>query len=203
MSQFGVSRTTVRRALQDLVAAGVIDRQAGRGTFVRKPILQQELTRLTGFVEDMETLGLRPSAQVITIERVFADGPVSQALDIDLGAECLHIERIRLANNEPVSFDDSYLPLDVGQAVASEDLATNPFYSILEQRQGIPLGEADYTLQATVAGARLAGLLNVEEGDPLLLIERTTYARDGGRALLHEFLHYRGDRIRYRLKLKR
>jgi GntR family transcriptional regulator len=203
ISRFNVSRTTVRRALRDLEAMGLIDRQSGRGSFVREPRLEQELERLTGFVEDMRALGLSPSAKVVTIERVAASREVAEHLHLGLGEQAIHIERVRLANGQPVCFDDSYFREELGSRIAQENLEVDPFYSILEEKYGLGLSDADYVLAASRAGARVAGLLGLEAGEPILLIERTTYAKPDSVPVLYEHLHYRGDRMRYRLRLKR
>lgn len=202
ITHFGVSRTTVRRALQDIENAGLIRRQAGRGTFVTIPRLNQELRRVTGFVEDMDKHGLRASAQLITAELVEASQRVADALKVPLGSEVAHIDRVRLGNGQPISVDVSYLVRDVGDVVMQHDLATNPIYSIIEDVIGEPLSYADYAIEATVADTLLARLLDVAAGSPILDIERTTYG-SADRALMYENLYYRADRIRYRLRLPR
>jgi GntR family transcriptional regulator len=200
---FQVSRTTVRRALRDLETAGLIDRQPGRGSFVAEPKLEPRLDRLTGFVEDMEALGLEASAEVVTIERAPATPEVAEVLGMAVGESTVHIERIRLANGQPISFDDSYFGEELGSRIAEEDLAVDPFYSILENKYGIPLGRADYVVASAVADARISELLQIEVGSPVLKMDRTSYAAAVKTPLFFEHLHYRGDRMRYRLTLDR
>lgn len=202
IAQFGVSRTTVRRALQDIENAGLIRRHAGRGTFVTIPRLNQELRRVTGFVEDMEQHGLRASARLVAAEIVQATEAIAEALHLSISAEVTHIERVRLGNGQPISLDVSYLPREVGDVVMQHDLTTDPIYSILEDGMGTPLAYADYAIEATVADERLAALLECSAGRPVLDIERTTYG-DSDRPLMYEHLYYRADRIRYRLRLPR
>jgi GntR family transcriptional regulator len=203
ISRYEVSRTTVRRALRDLETMGLIRRQPGRGTFVREPQLEQRLDRLTGFVEDMSALGLSASAKVVTIERVPANKQVADQLRLDVGEQTVHIERVRLANGQPVSFDDSFFAEELGSRIAAENLELDPFYSILEDKYGWSLSDADYVLGASVAQSRVGELLKVDPDTPILLIERTSYAGPDSRPIIFEYLHYRGDRMRYRLKLKR
>ena len=203
MELFDVSRTTVRRALHDLATRGLISRLPGRGSFVLAPRIEQELRRLTGFVEDMEALGLKAEAVVITNETLPATAQTARHLGVRLGEPVVHIERIRMANRQPISFDDSYLPLSVGDVIARQQLEVEPFYSILEDTMGVMLGEAEYVLEASTADARIAGHLQTESGAAVLLIQRTTFSRDGREPLIFEYLHYRGDRMRYRLHLSR
>jgi GntR family transcriptional regulator len=203
ITRYEVSRTTVRRALRDLETRGLIDRQPGRGSFVREPRLEPRLDRLTGFVEDMEALGLSASAKVITIEHVAAPRLPAERLKIPIGSPTVHIERIRLANSQPVSFDDSYFPDPLGSKVAAENLEVEPFYSILEQKYGMALSQADYVMAAAVTDTRTAKLLDTEPGAPVLLMERTSYVAGDEAPILFENLYFRGDRIRYRLRLDR
>jgi len=203
IDKYQVSRTTVRRALRDLETMGLIDRQPGRGSFVREPRVEPRLDRLTGFVEDMESLGLDASASVELIERIQADPEVAQQLALEVGGLVVHIERVRLANHTPMSFDDSYFALELGSRIAEENLEEEPFYSILEAKYGVALAGADYVVSASVADERVAQLLGIEVGGPVLLLERTSYARPDRRPVLFERLHFAGARISYRLTLDR
>ncbi|MEJ7743729.1 MAG: GntR family transcriptional regulator [Nocardioidaceae bacterium] len=203
MTQFVVSRTTVRRALHDLAVAQVIVRSPGRGSFVAQQRIEQDLRRLTGFVEDMQAVGLKATAIVVTNERLRAVRDVARQLQIRIGETVVHIERVRLANLQPVSFDDSYFSIELGQRIAEEDLEAKPFYSIIENDYAIPVGEADLVLEATEPGERIARHLDMEANAPIMRIERTTFSRDNSKPLLFEYLYYRGDRMRYRLHLSR
>lgn len=202
MERFGVSRTTVRAAVTELAQAGLLTRRSGSGTFVAEPPIEQELTRLTGFVEDMRALNLRPHARVVTAKPVRASQLVAERLDIARGSEVMLIERVRLANDEPISFDITYLPIEIGLRVVQENLAVYPIFELLESKYGIALGEADYAVEAAAAPRRIANLLGIRSNDAILLINRTTFAKSG-EAIDFEQLHYRGDRVRYRLRLMR
>jgi GntR family transcriptional regulator len=203
MASFNVSRTTVRRALRDLETMGLIDRQPGRGSFVSEPKVEPRLDRLTGFVEDMEALGLDATASLEVIESLPADSEVSQQLQLAPGETVVHIERVRLANGTPISFDDSYFPADLGSRIATENLEEEPFYSILEGKYGIALAGADYVLSASTADERVARLLSIAVGAPVLRLERTSRAAPDRRPILFEHLHFAGARISYRLTLDR
>jgi GntR family transcriptional regulator len=202
MERFGVSRTTVREAVNELVRTGLVRRRSGSGTFVAQRPIEQELKRLTGFVEDMRALQLKPTAEVVTRREVQADDVVADRLALSPGETVMLIERVRLANGEPLSFDVTYLPLEIGRRLAKENLVVYPIFELLEAKYGIALGEADYRIEAANASARIARHLKLKRNDALLLIERTTYAA-AGMPVDYERLHYRGDRVRYRLRLNR
>lgn len=203
MERFAVSRTTVRRALRDLETMGLIVRQPGRGSFVSHPKVQPRLDRLTGFVEDMESLGLEASATVECIETVLAPRPAARALRCAVGTPVMHIERVRLANGTPISFDDSYFVGELGARVAEENLREEPFYSILENKYGMRLAGADYVLRAAVTDEKVAAHLQIAADDPVLLMERTSCLKPDRTPVLFEYLHYAGARVSYRLSLER
>jgi GntR family transcriptional regulator len=202
MKRFGVSRTTVREALDELVRGGLVIRRAGSGTFVAEPPIVQDLTRLTGFVEDMRALQLEPRAVVVSKKAMTAPVRVAERLRLPPDSTVMLIERIRLANEQPISFDVTYLPIDIGRRIAAENLEVYPIFELLETKYDIGLGEADYRIEAAKASRRISNLLRIKPNDAILLIERTTYSSLGV-PIDFEELHYRGDRVRYLLRLQR
>jgi GntR family transcriptional regulator len=97
ISRFGVSRITVRRAIQNLVSRGLVEIHRGKGTFVAAPKITQNLAELSGFVEDMHALGRKPTARVIGKEVVTADATVASRLALTRGERVVRIRRVRLA----------------------------------------------------------------------------------------------------------
>ncbi|MGB3699406.1 MAG: GntR family transcriptional regulator [Gordonia sp. (in: high G+C Gram-positive bacteria)] len=199
---FGVSRITVRRAMQNLASRNLITTRRGRGSFVTAPSFRQPLTALTGFVEDMDSHGVPSRAEVVTIEEIVAPAEVREALQLPLGVRVTHIERVRLAVGQPVSFDDTYLPLELGRLIAQDDLENEQIFTLLETRHGTPLLEATYALQADTADAAMAEALGIAPGDAVLRIERTSFTV-GQRPVDYEILHYRGDAITFTARLPR
>jgi GntR family transcriptional regulator len=201
-AQASVSRTTIRQALAALVHEGLIERKRGKGSWVVEPRIDQQLNELTGFVEDMLSRGLEPEAQVISTEVVSADVVVAEELGVPEGSKVVRIERIRLADRRPILFDVSHLPLEIGQRILNEDLRKRPIFEILEGDLGVALNEADYHIRAVAAQNPIATHLRVRRGTPLLMIERTTYSRDGV-PVDYENLYYRADRMTFSLRLRR
>ena len=202
IERFNVSRPSVRRAISDLEAEGLIYREHGKGSFVRGQQIEQELTALTGFVEDMLELGYRPHARLIKTKQVPADQNVAKKLKLPLGTIVTYIERVRIANDIPLSFDTTWMPNDIGQKIIRDNLEVYPIYSLLEDKHGFTLEEADYVIGATVAMGRITSVLEVEQGAPIFTIERTANAK-GGIPIDYELLYYRADRIRFAMRLKR
>jgi GntR family transcriptional regulator len=202
VQEYGVSRTTIRAAIQSLVQRGLVEIRRGKGTFVTQPKVSQELTELTGFVEDMQALGLRPTAKVLDRQIVPANKLVARQLALPQGAPVVRIHRIRLADRMPLSFDETYLPKELGEKVMADNLDTEPIVSLLEQKYNTPLVEAKYQLEAVCADATVARALRIGVGSAIFLIERTSYSI-GHRPVDYEKLHYRGDRIRFVTRLAR
>lgn len=202
MAIFSVSRITVRQAIGQLVASGALVTRRGRGTFVAQPRISHQLKKLTGFVEDMDALGLKATSRVVSVAHARAGPREAEKLNLTEGTEITRIERLRLGNNEPLSFDISVMPADIGKRIASENLAIDPIFSLLENKYGIKLAEADYAIEASLASASIARQLQVQKGSPLLMIERVTYSTSK-RPIDYETIYYRGDRIRYLTTLKR
>jgi GntR family transcriptional regulator len=202
IQRFAVSRTTVRKAIQNLSDRGLIEIRRGTGTFVTPPRITQDLTELTGFVEDMDALGHAATARLIDRTVVAANADVAQHLALAMGSRVMRIRRVRLANGVGMSLDETYLPLEIGEKIVTHDLEAEPIFALLEQRYNIPLVEAEYELEAVSAGADVAAALGVDTGSAIFLIERTSYSV-GDRPVDYEKLHYRGDLIRFRTRLTR
>jgi GntR family transcriptional regulator len=185
-----------------LVQRGLVEIRRGKGTFVTHPKITQELTELTGFVEDMQVLGRHAKAKVLDQRVVAANQVVARQLAIPQGTLVVRIQRVRLADAIPLSFDETYLPKQLGEKVMADNLETEPIFSLLEQKYRTPLVEAEYRLEAVCADPAVAAALCIEAGSPIFLIERTSYSI-GHRPVDYEKLHYRGDQIRFVTRLMR
>lgn len=202
ITRFEVSRITVRRAIQNLVSRGLVEIRRGKGTFVAASKITQELTELIGFVEDMRALGRRPTARVIGKEIVTADTTVARHLALTKGEHVVRIRRVRLADGVPLSFDETYLPVEIGKRIMTNNLKVEPIFTLLERKYDVPLVEAEYKLEAVAAEAEVAAALRVKQGSPIFRIERTSYST-GNRPVDYERLYYRGDLIRFVTRLAR
>jgi GntR family transcriptional regulator len=202
IERFKVSRTTVRKAIQNLIERGLVEVRRGKGTFVTQPKITQELTELTGFVEDMQAMGRSATARLLDRRIVAADEAVAHHLALAPGTLVIRLWRVRLADGVAMSFDETYLPREIGEKVAENDLEVEPIFALLENKYDTPLVEAEYKLEAAAADPVAAKALQVPVGSPIFLIERTSYTA-GNRPVDYERLHYRGDLIRFVTRLAR
>ncbi len=201
-ASFGVSRTTVRQALGDLQKEGLIFTLQGKGSFVAKPKAFQDVSQLTGLAESLSAMGYEVLNQLQSLRLVRADAAVAARLALPAKARVCAIRRLRLLNREPVSLELTYLPEALGRRVRRADLATRDLFLILENDCGIELGHAELKIGATLADAELAQALRVDEGAPVLHIERLTHDA-AGRPIDFEQLYYRADAFQYRLRTQR
>ena len=202
VERYAVSRTTIRQTIQNLVRRGLVEIRRGKGTFVLQPKITQELTELTGFVEDMQVLGRQASARLLDKQIVPASESVARQLTITAGTPVVRIQRVRLADNIPLSFDETFLPREIGDKVMADNLETEPIFSLLEQKYNTALVEAEYRLEAVSADPIVARALGIAAGSPIFLIERTSYTAEH-QPVDYEKLYYRGDQIRFVTRLMR
>jgi GntR family transcriptional regulator len=150
----------------------------------------------------MRALGRTPTARLVSKQLVEANELVARQLGLTAGTPVVRIERVRLADDVPVSFDETYLPREIGEKVMENDLETEPIFSLLEQKYNLPLVEAEYRMEAVMAEGAVAWALGVAAGSPIFLIERTSYCA-GHQPIDYEKLYYRGDQIRFVTRLAR
>ncbi len=193
---FGVSRITVRQALNDLQKEGRIFKIHGKGTFVAKPKAVQSLMRLEGFGEAMSASGHETHSRVLGHRVIRPGSHVAARLRVDEKTEVMEIQRIRYLDRNPISLDITYVPLEIGRRLIKEDLPRRDIFLIMESDYGFSLDRAELRIDATLADAKLAEALAVAEGSPVLRIERLTHAT-GDRPIDFEYLYYRGDAFQY------
>jgi GntR family transcriptional regulator len=202
IESFQVSRITVRQALNDLQNEGLIFRIHGKGTFVSKPKAFQDLTRLQGFSEAMRQMGYETFAKVISCKSILPSPLVQERLRLSKRAKVTELKRLRYLNREPISVDVSYFPTSIGTRLSNKDLASRDVFAILENDLGIALGHADLQIGSALAEENYGQLLGLDEGAPVLTIERTTHDQKG-QPIDFEHLYYRGDAFQYKLRVDR
>jgi GntR family transcriptional regulator len=193
IASYQVSRTTVRQVLDKLVSEGLIHRQQGRGTFVAHPTVEQTLVRIISFTDDMLQRGFEPGTEVLSSGLIPAPDEIAKSLEIRAGDELARLERLRLADMEPMSIEQSYLVHQRCPGVLDRDYASTPLRKALEMDYGIRLVRATQIIRAIAAHERLARALSIPDAAPLLYLERVSYSQHG---IPVEFLriYYRGDR---------
>lgn len=202
IQKYGVSRITVRQALSELETEGVVVRRHGKGTYVAERHIEQDLVRLTDFVEDMELAGFSSSSRVLLFAHEVVSTNVAEALHVAQGSEVVRIDRLRLANERPIALDSTWLPLRFGMLLSQEMLRQETIYHILETRYEIPVEAGIFHITAANATSEQARLLGVAAGAALLRIQRISCTAGNVPVYMQE-RYYRPDRVSYRVALRR
>jgi len=201
-SQFGVSKATVRQALRDLAQAGLVRREQGRGTFVADQKVQFGPRHLTSFTEEMRDFGLETGSKVLEQAEVTAEGEIADKLQVAQGDKLYRLQRLRLADGEPMGMQTVYLACSLVPGLFETDFEKASLYETLEKRYGLVLDHALQKHFAVSLDKERAALLRVPEGAAALGGERLTFLR-GGRPLELTISFMRGDRYQIQLKLVR
>ncbi len=198
MQMTGLSRMTVRQAIAELVHAGMLRRDHGRGTFVSDSRISRPLTGHATFRDVVQRQGGTPSTRVVRQKVVTANAAQATILQIEPDEELLHLVRVRMVDGDPIMVDYTHVPLRVCPGLPSADLSGS-LYEYLGNMCGVPAQYSLDTIEAVAASGEVAELLEVPETTPILLMRRL--ARTIGSVPLEvtdEFV--RPDRCLYRVE---
>ncbi len=196
--RYGVARMTVRKELDQLVAAGAAYRIQGRGTFVAEPRLVYA-DALKGFSEDILARGMVPGGRVLAQELVIADAALAAALERPPGTPLVLIQRVRTADDDPIALEWSHLPSEDFPGLERARLNDGSLYALLRERYGVTLATASQRVSAVALSAEEAAQLHATEGQPAFLFRRIA-RRPSGRVIESARSLYRGDR--YELEIQ-
>lgn len=174
--RLGLSRPTIRRAIQELVDKGLLVRRRGVGT----QVVHGRVTRnveLSSLYEDLENSGQKPETRILDCTVVPADDRAAAILDIAPGSPALHLRRLRLADGVPIAILDNTLPTEYSD-LTEADLATHGLYQLLRSR-GVTMRVANQRIGAREATAKEADLLDIRRGSAVLTMSRTVFDNSG------------------------
>lgn len=195
--RLGLSRPTVRRAIQELVDKGLLVRRRGIGTqVVHGPVTRN--VELTSLYEDLEQTDKHPRTQVLLHELIKADQKMAEILGVELGSPILHLKRLRLADDIPVSILENFLP-EIFTDISRADLEQYGLYQLIRSR-GVNIKVAKQRIGARECAGNEAKLLELPRGSSVLTMDRTAYDAAGKSV---EFGHhcYRPDRYSFQVTL--
>ncbi len=196
VNSYGLSRATVRQAFDLLVNEGWVYRRRGQGTFVSRPVFEQNINRIVSFWDDMHQRGLKPGTRVLSSEVIEAAEDVVEYLEIEKNQELASLVRLRLADGEPLSVEHSLLVHSYCPGVLDQDYANRSLRKMLAEEYNLHITNAKQKIRALPATKYLADLLKIDEAAPLLHIDRISYTEDG---IPIEYLriNLRGDRYTF------
>jgi DNA-binding GntR family transcriptional regulator len=195
--RLGLSRPTVRRAIQELVSKGLLVRRRGIGTqVVRRPVSRK--VELTSLYDDLQRGAKHPSTTLLGRKTVPAEERVAEALGVPIGSEVVQLRRVRMSDGVPIAVLENYLPPEFAE-LADEDLESRGLYQLLRAR-GTTISVAHQTIGARAATSVEAKLLGIKTGGPVLTMDRAAYSNAGNAV---EFGHhcYRPDLYSFEITL--
>lgn len=190
---YGVSRHTVREAVRRLRARGLVERHRGRGSVLSEGRLTQPLGGLYSLFRAVEEQGLEQRSEVIELARV-RDPDVASRLGLPPRSELVHLERLRLAGDEPLALDSVWLPADVGAVLLEVDFRRTALYDELA-RAGVRITAADESLEPVVPDGAARSLLRLDPDEALLRVRRVGVS--GDRPIECRLTLIRGQRFVY------
>jgi len=200
--KFQVSRVTMRRALDELVREGLIERARGRGSFARiQPGGGPLAAGVSGLLENLVSMGLKTRVTVVSMDMIGASDDVAAHLGVSAGAQVLKTVRIRSVEAGPIAVLTAFVPESIARGFSMESLAQKPMLTLIEEA-GVAVARAEQAMSARLADATTAPLLEVGFGAPLIAVTRVVYDTKGRPVQLLRGL-YRPDRYEYRMTLTR
>jgi len=199
--EFEISRMTVRQAINELVNEGILYRKRGMGTFVAKPKVDQGLSKLTNFTTDMLNRGMKPGSKVLGTTIIPASGKIAEKLNLNPDEEVVELIRLRLADDEPMALEHSFLPHKKIYPILNHSLENKSLYELLKKECNLHLASAKQTIEISYSGPKEAKLLEIDPDTPVLLIERVTYI-DTGEPVEFVKSFYRADRYKFSIEMR-
>jgi GntR family transcriptional regulator, N-acetylglucosamine utilization regulator len=197
---YGASRITIRRAISELVADGLLVRYPGRGTFVREPTFTAGPRGLTSFTQEMASLGLRASAKVMDVRRRPVPADVADRLGLSPGEDVVVLTRLRTGDGKPMGVQTAYLPAELVPGMELAELGDGSLYTFLAEMYGVQPAEAEEVFEVGPIRGADAQLLDVRSGTCGFHVERLTLDADG-QPIEYVRSVIRGDRYRIRMSL--
>ena len=192
---YKVSRVTVRRALAELTAEGMLERKQGKGTFVSTPRITQDLKNIHSFHDACKQNGFRGGTIVIHVKESDADSSDLEELDLREGSKVVETLRVRTADGTPVVLEKNHFSMAYSY-LENENLSGS-LYNILRD-YGIEPKQASHDISMTYATDFQAKLLEIEPGTPLMRLHEVVYDQKG-RPLHNSLQLIRGDRFVFRI----
>lgn len=193
---YNVGRHTIRMALSRLVADGLISRRAGRGTIVKRPGDRTKFLLDRSFTQQMADMGRVARTRVLEMYTSVVDASSPRVFENQTGMPCLVLNRLRFGDDEPIGIQFSTILTEYCPNLERHDFNLSSLYDILASEYKLTVREIHHTITAAVANAEQAELLEVTVGDPLVVVNTTTYF-ENGKLFEHTTSFYRADKYEY------
>ncbi|KGM45986.1 GntR family transcriptional regulator [Neobacillus niacini] len=197
---YNVSRTTVRQTMQSLERDGYIYKVHGKGSFVSPKIYNQSLVQFYSFTDEMKKAGKKPSTKILFFEQIHCEDNIAKKMNLPENSDVHKVTRLRLADDEPMLYETSYLPVSRFKNLTKNQLENKPMYEIFRESYKVTITRATETFKAVSTRSIEAEYLQIIENTPSLMLERTTYEHDS--IIEYTASIARGDKFSYTVELK-
>ncbi|KEI08681.1 GntR family transcriptional regulator [Clostridium sp. K25] len=199
--KYDISRSTVRQTMQELENNGYVYREHGKGTFVSSQAVKQDLLKFYSFTEEMKKIGKVPKSNVIDFDIIKATENLVEKLKCSINDEIYKIVRLRIADENPMMYETTYLPLKRFPELTKEQLEYNSMYDVFKKKYNVHFTKAEETFRPVHMRNHEAKLLKADVKIPSMMIERYTFEQS-------TIIEYtvgiaRGDRFEYRVVLEK
>ncbi len=200
MQTYHLSRTTVRKAIDELVNEGYLYKRQGKGTFVKGRGFEQGLIRLSGCSEDIKRFGLTPKPRILECDIRQPSKRISKMLEIHENEKTFYMERVMYGDDIPINKNKSYIPYHLVPSIETIDFNKESLYKVLEKDYHITINKAIRTVEAILANEEVALQLQVNEGSPVMLFKGQVFATlpDSQEVVIEYFeAIYRSDQFQF------
>lgn len=198
--RWGISRNTLRQAINNLVKEGLLERKKRLGTRVTKQKISTNLNNWMSFTHEMESMGLSFKNLMLKVEKKPANEEVANGLQVEEKTELICLKRIRSTDESPMVYFESYFHPRLG--ISDEETFEKPLYDLLDEKYNIIPVYSQEEIKAIAASKKIADLLKIKEGEPVL--ERKRLVLDAGRRPIeYNNCYYRSDWFTYSIEIKR
>ena len=198
--KYNLSRSTVRQAIAYLEKKGYIYKVQGCGTFVSSRVMKQKLLKFYSFTEEAKKQGKTPSSKILSFKEKKADEKICKELNINKDDKVYELQRLRLADDEVVMYEKTYLLEKKMQGLSKNILLEKPLYDILQNRYNISFTKATERFSVLLADENIAEILTIPQGSPIIRLQRWTYA--GMEIIEYTVSLVRGDRFEFEVELE-
>lgn len=197
--EFGVSRITMRRAINDMVSEGYFSRTRGKGTVITLDKINEKLNRIMSFTDEMNQKGLETTCEEVIVQVVKADKQVAEALLINVGDYVFRIERVRFVNNCPLAFHITYLKLE-SNIPLDNSVYKGSLYVVLKEHCSITIDKVNDLFEAIIASDDICERLKIAPGSPVFKRDRISY-QASGETVEYTICYYRGDKYKCSIEM--
>ncbi|CAM3306033.1 GntR family transcriptional regulator [Vagococcus fessus] len=195
---FGVSRMTLRQAVQALADEGILERKVGSGTYVAREKVQETMTGTTSFSEIMAAQGKKPSSKTVSYFVTKPSASEIEKLGLSEDSQVVRMERVRYADDLPICFEVTTIPYDLVDQYSKKEI-TQSLYQTVTKNNNHKIGHAVQRVTAMLASEKISDYLEIKKGDPILRLKQISYLEEG-RAFEYVRSQYVGSRFEFILE---